>query len=252
MAAIAATVLMGVSACGFGVNTKDYAKAAETAGVGEAVSYEAISAGLPNSDVRAHVNLTHIDSEAEKDALVELLEKQRIMSIEVTYPNGETGTFQEKSQLDTAFSLPEVEDTLPGISLWAGGRGLLVKGNVTSGALSSLQDLASEFETVSIVGWGSSAPDLRFEIIDGIADPDQILSALRAAAGSAVPVTRLAWDDGVRRMDVEVESTGSLPANFRSSLRWVDPYLYTGNEGTPYVQVWGADGKVIETNLPLR
>lgn len=243
-AAVVCAAAVGVSACGGAKDSDRYAEAAQSAGLGDAVSYESFSAGLPDNEVRARVDLSKVDGD-EQEKLLSLMEEQRLFFIDIVYPNGREGQLSHKKLLRPAFSLTELDEELPGTDVWASGHALCLGGTINEAILRKAQPAAGQFDITVLV----YEEDKEITVRDKLAEPARVAGLWKAAAGSVVDFTSVQWDGGVTSMEALVDTTGTLPPGFREQLRWVGPYLDPA--GTPWVQVRGSDGKVIETNMPL-
>lgn len=218
-----------------------YAQDAEAAGFGTAVTYEAFSAGLPNNEVRAYVDLAGVE---DIEGLLTLLDGQRLMFISVTQPNGRTAQNVRREYLRPAFHLSELDAKLPETDVWAAGRSLLIEGAITAEVLHEAAAAAEQFEEVAI------GPRPSIQVESGY-DPDRLAAVFHDAAGT--PVTEILWRDGIHSVRAESEAVGpdgGVPEGFREELRFLDPYLAV-REGKAWADVAGPEGKVIG-RIPLQ
>ncbi|UIZ92471.1 hypothetical protein JZY91_01275 [Corynebacterium sp. CNCTC7651] len=221
--------------------SEQYARDAEAAGFADVVTYEAFSAGLPNNEVRAYVDLTGVE---DIEGLLTLLDGQRLMFINVTQPNGRTASNVRREYLRPAFHLPELDARLPETDVWAAGRSLLIEGAITAEVLHEAAEAAEQFEEVAI----GPRPSIRVE--SGY-DPDRLAALYSETVDSSV--TEILWRDGVhsvRAESDEVAPDGGVPEGLREELRFLDPYLAV-REGTAWADVEGPEGKVIG-RVPLQ
>jgi len=211
----AATLAITASACGSEV--AKFEREAEAAGLGEAVSYEAYSAGLPNSDTRAYVEVSKVD---DPDALIRLLEEQRLSYAHLIRPDGGESDFARAffPYLPVFFDALPIDAKLEGTHVYVSNANLVVEGDLSASALREAALLGSRVEKVLILG----TPEVRIK--DQLADPDQVAGVVEAArAQSPYPVVSIDWNRGVTHLEV---LTDERPDQLnRAEFAWVDPYL---------------------------
>ncbi|AQQ14377.1 hypothetical protein CGLAU_01960 [Corynebacterium glaucum] len=232
VALFAVTLAATTSACGS--NVARFEREAKAAGFGEAVSYEAYSAGLPNNETRARVDTSKVD---DPDALLRLLEGQRITDVALSRPDGGESNFDRArfSYLSVFFDALPIDAKLEGTHVYVSNSTLVIEGEVSAPALREAAPLGSRLEKVLIVG----TPEV--SIKDGLAEPDLVAGVVEAARSqSPYPVFSIDWDRGVKHLMV---LAGERPDQIdRAEFAWVEPYLSNEDPRVLFSQPRGGGG----------
>lgn len=215
VALVAVTLAATTSACGSDVAR--FEREAKAAGFDEAVSYEAYSAGLPNNETRARVDTSKVD---DPDALLRLLEGQRITDVALSRPDGGESEFGRDNfkYLPVFFDALPIDAKLKDTTVYVSNSTLVVEGDLSASALREAAQLGSRVEKVLIVG----TPEV--SIKDGLAEPDRVAGVVEAARSqSPYPVVSIDWNRGVTHLEV---LTDERPDQLnRAEFAWVDLYL---------------------------
>lgn len=238
-----AALALGAAACGSSEAGR-YAKEAQRAGLGGAVTYEAFSAGLPNSDVRAHVEVAKVSDPA---TLVELLQSQRLFTVEMRQPDGRESSFMYSymEYLPVFFDALKVDARLPDTTVTVGGASMTIKGDLGAHALREAAPIGARLDKVYL---GESA---QVQVFDGLAEPERLAEAIQVLDASPYPVNSMDWDRGITHLEVIADERPDAidPAEFA----WTEPYLSEKDPRVMFSRI-GERGNAIgmPPNFPLR